>query len=201
MTNKYILSHPVFSPHDAKIFSKENTWKILDILQEAGSKGLTEKEIQEKLESDENISISRGSTYNILDRLYEFEWIRRYYDTDVEARRYCFEIKRDIVDIDKDFDKIIVESQEKYIEKNLFPIFESLFKKALDDLMNNEDYKNWLPQDGEKAYCKRHRKSHEAEEFFGSILEIAISAYLDSKQFNQFLVKNMFAEEGSKSRR
>ena len=48
MVKKYIHSHPIFSPSDAKIFSKENTWKILDILQEAGSKGLTEKEVQEK---------------------------------------------------------------------------------------------------------------------------------------------------------
>ena len=202
MVNKYIHSHPIFSPHDAKIFSKENTWQILDILQEAGPKGLTENEIREKLEHDLNISISRGTTYSLLDRLYEFGWVYRYYDNskDVEARRYYFDIIRDVIDIDEDFDEIIVKTQGNYIEKNLFPIFESLLKRSLDDIMSNNDNKTWLPQNGEKAYCKRHRKSHEAEEFFSSILEIAISEYLDSKQFSVFLEKNLFAEDRLRSK-
>ena len=124
----------------------------------------------------------------------------RYYDNskDVEARRYYFDIVRDVIDIDEDFSEIIVKTQGNYIEKNLFPIFESLLKRSLDDLMSNEDNKTWLPQNGEKAYCKRHRKSHEAEEFFSSILEIAISEYLESNKYKKFLVNNLFSEERTK---
>ena len=126
----------------------------------------------------------------------------RYYDNskDVEARRHSFDITRDVIDIDEDFNEIIVKTQGNYIEKNLFPLFESLLKRSLDDLMSNDDSRNWLPQNGEKAYCIRHRKSHEAEEFFSSILEIAISEYLDSKQFSVFLEKNLFAEDRLRSK-
>ena len=176
MTNIYFRSQVVFSAREAKIFSKENTWTILHILQQAGSKGLTEKELHKKLEHELHISISPSKTYDLLSRLCDVEWLHKYYDNDkkVEANRYCIGIQRDEIDIDEDFDEIIVKLQGKYIQEILFPKFETLLEQSLDGLNNDNDNKVWLPKDGEKEYCKRCRISHEAEEFFSSILEIAI---------------------------
>jgi hypothetical protein len=84
------------------------------------------------------------------------------------------------------------------IEENLFPKFKRLLEKSLEDLKHDKDNEHWLPNEEEEEYCKRCRISHEAEEFFSSILEIAISEYLESKQFKQFVVNNKFAEEGFK---
>ena len=200
MTNIYFRSQVVFSAREAKIFSKENTWTILHILQQAGSKGLTEKELHKKLEHELHISISPSKTYDLLSRLCDVEWLHKYYDNDkkVEANRYCIGIQRDEIDIDEDFDEIIVKLQGKYIQEILFPKFETLLEQSLDGLNNDNDNKVWLPKDGEKEYCKRCRISHEAEEFFSSILEIAISEYLESEQFKKFVIKNKFAEEGYK---
>jgi hypothetical protein len=137
-------------------------------------------------------------TYDLLSRLCDVEWLHKYYDNDkkVEAYRYCIGIQRDEIEIEEDFDDIIVKLKGEYIQENLFPKFETLLERTLDDLKNDNDNKHWLPKDGENEYCKPCRINHEAEEFFSSILKIAIIKYFESKQFEQFVVKNKFAEEG-----
>ena len=51
----------------------------------------------------------------------------------------------------------------------------------------------WLPQI--KAYCKvcKDGKSHEALEFFNSILDEATAEFMDSKEFREFMRDNWYA--------
>jgi hypothetical protein len=51
MANRYFSGVSMTKHQEAVIFSDPYTWKVLDILREAGAKGLTAKEVQEKLES------------------------------------------------------------------------------------------------------------------------------------------------------
>jgi hypothetical protein len=69
-------------------------------------------------------------------------------------------------------------------------------KHILKDL--DESSKEWLPYRGPKSYCKTCGTSHEAEEFFSSLLDEAVAEFFDSKEYMEFLRQNDFAEKEDK---
>lgn len=74
-------------------------------------------------------------------------------------------------------------------------MFLTFIKKALKDL--DESSKDWVPYRGAKTYCKVCGISHEAEEFFSSLLDEAVAEFFDSKEYME-LRQNDFAEKEDK---
>ena len=67
----------------------------------------------------------------------------------------------------------------------------------MNDIREDPDTKEWIPHAGVNWYCKVCGKSHEAEEFFSSLLDIAVAEFIISKGFIELLKRNRFAEEDS----
>jgi len=62
----------------------------------------------------------------------------------------------------------------------------------MDDIRRDKSAQIWLP---EKDYCKTCRTSHESQEFFSSLLDIATAEFLDSKEYLKFQMELGFAEQ------
>jgi Fe2+ or Zn2+ uptake regulation protein len=197
MANKYYTNHSVSSPQEASIFSDVYTWSIFDILCKAGAVGLTAQAIHKEIERKMRTSVSKSKVYALLKRLNQEEWVHRYYDKDSQAQRNAInKTLGGFVEFDKDYEHTILDKEGDYIKKQLFPIFLTFIKKALKDL--DASSKEWVPFRGPKAYCKTCGISHEAEEFFSSLLDEAVAEFFDSKEYMEFLRQNNFAEEEDK---
>ena len=194
MANAYYAHIPVASPQEASIFADEYAWAILDILRKAGAKGLTAAEVHKNVEKELGTPVSQSKVYSLLRRLYEEEWIHRYYDPEVQAQRNATGLIWGGVFIDEKFDKAVVEKEKNYIKKNLFPSFLSFIKKAMNDLSEDSTTKKWLPSAGSTNLCKRCHESHEADEFFSTLLDVIVGEFLDSDEYKEFLKQNDFAE-------
>lgn len=194
MTNKYYTHFPVESPHEASILSDEYTWTILDILRKAGPKGYTAAEVHQKVEREFGTTVSRSKIYGLLKQLYQDGAVHRYYDQDAQAQRNAIGVVWGGSYIDEQFDNAIVDKEKSYIKRNLSQAFFSYIKKVMNDLNEDPAIKKWLPRAGPKSLCPRCRESHEADEFFSSVLDIAVGEFLDSDEFTEFLKQNDFAE-------
>lgn len=193
MANAYYSHMAVGSAQEASIFADEYAWTILDVLRKAGAKGLTAADVLKNVEKELGTQVSRSKVYSLLKRLYEEERIHRYYDPEVEAQRHAIGLIWGGVYIDEKFDKVVVEKEKNYVKKNLYPSFLAFIKKALNDLEDSET-KKWLPSSGSANICKRCHESHEADEFFSTLLDIAVGEFLDSDEYKEFLKQNGFAE-------
>src|SRR5690242_16188464 len=127
MANRYFSGISTTKHQEAAIFSDPYTWKILDILREVGGKGLTAKEIQDKLESKMGVPISASKVYGLLRRLYMEDWVHRYYDKDVEAQRIASAFHwgtmttHDRRLVIEEFEKEVLNKEKNYIKQKLFP--------------------------------------------------------------------------------
>lgn len=195
MANAYYTHIPVDSAQEASIFSDEYTWTIFDVLREAGAKGLTEIELSEAIEKEQGVGVSRSKIYALLRRLYEEKLAHRYYDPEAQARRYTLAPIWGGIMLNDNFYSETKEKMIGYIKKRLFPIFEEYLKKVMEDFSDNVTTKKWLPQAGKKNFCKKCRASHEAEEFFDSILDVAILEFVESENFEKLLQVYDFAEQ------
>jgi hypothetical protein len=193
MANRYYRHQSVRNPQEASIFSNVYTWTILDILRDAGAKGLTAESVHKGVEGKMRTSVSRSKIYDLLKRMYEQEWIHRYYDNDVQAR--CHVIAQDWggIDLDKDYDQAILNKERNYFKETLFPRFLDLIKKSMEDLKEDSVTSKWLPQS--KDLCKVCRTSHEAHEFFTSLLDIASAEFMESDEFLEFVKEYGFTEK------
>jgi predicted transcriptional regulator len=198
MANKYYTHHSVTSPQEASIFSDVYTWVIFDILCKAGAGGLTAQAIHREIEKKMRTSVSQSKVYALLKRLYQEEWVHRYYDKDSQAQRIAINMTTGMVEFDKEYEHTILDKEGGYIKKKLFPIFLDFIKKTLKDLNEDESSKKWVPYSGSNNHCKTCGKSHEADEFVSSLLDEASSEFYESNEYVEFLRENGFAEEESK---
>src|SRR2546426_5305917 len=143
MANAYYTYMAVGSSQEASIFSDEHTWTILDVLRKSGAKGLTASQAHEEVERNEGVSVSRSKIYSLLKRLYELEWVHRYYDQEAQAQRNSIGPIWGGVIIDEEFYSETKDKMKNYIKKNLFPIFEDYLKKAMSDLADDVKTKRW----------------------------------------------------------
>lgn len=192
MANRYYNHQSVRNPQEASIFSNEYTWTIFDALRDAGAKGLTEKDVHKELERRMRISIGKSRIYEMLRRMFQEEWIHRHYNSNLQARVYVIAQDWAGVDLDKDYDQVIVSKEKNYLKERLFPLFLDFVKRSMKDLNEDSQTSKWLPQ--RKDICKVCRISHEANEFFSSLLDIASAEFLDSNVFLDFLKENDFRE-------
>jgi hypothetical protein len=178
MANSYFKYFPVRSPQEASVLANEDVWKILEALIKCGPKGLTEKEIYKQIKKT-----SDSKLYGLLKKLYDLEWVHRYYDRESEARRYVIKFVAGfdaIDDIDETFYESVIEKEEKFIANRISPQLQEFIKRTMNDLRQDPETKQWLPQSG---FCKECHINHEAVEFVSSLLYIAVEEFLDKDEF------------------
>jgi hypothetical protein len=211
VANKYYSNHSVASSQEAGIFADELTWTIFDILREAGAKGLTARDVYEKVEKKLRKPVSPKKVYALLRRYYQEEWTHKYYDKDVLAQRNVINLQWGTVEFDEDYEDRILEKEKDYIKKYLFTHFKEYLAKTLEDLNEDESGKKWVPLAVKKrrnilkdkqdrsfpgdVLCRECDISHEADEFFCSLLDLATSEFLDSKEYDEFLKQHGYMYE------
>jgi len=84
------------------------------------------------------------------------------------------------------------DREKRFITEKLFPMFSEYVKQTMNEMREDITAKKWLP---EKNYCKPCRKSHKAEEFFSSLLDIATAEFMSSKEYLKLLKEFGLAEE------
>lgn len=189
--NKYYKHQTVKSAQDASVFSDEYTWAILDILRAAGHKGMSAQNVHKQVENDLG-RVSKSRVYGILKRLYQMDWVHRSYDEVDQARRNSIKMDWAGISVEEEYDRLVVDKEKRYMTERLFPIFYEYIKQAMKDFNVDGTAKKWLPS---KGYCKPCRKSHEGEEFFTSLLDIATAEFMSSKECFQLMKDFDLAED------
>ncbi|MGI0023023.1 MAG: hypothetical protein ACRD9Q_09205 [Nitrososphaeraceae archaeon] len=190
MANRYYRHHTVKSAQDASVFSDEYTWAILDTLRTAGPSGMSAQNVHKQMEAEMG-RVSKSKVYGILKRMYQNEWIHRTYNEVDEARRNSIKMDWAGIMLEDEYDRVVVEKEKRFINERLFPVFLEYIKKTIEDISKDKTSKKWIP---EKDYCKPCRKSHEASEFFSSLLDIATAEFMTSEAYLSLLKHLGFAE-------
>jgi hypothetical protein len=197
VANKYYRHQSVKNAQDASVFSDPYAWGILDILRSAGSDGITASNVYKQAEKNMKPAyVSRSRVYSILRQLYQREWIHRHYDQENGSRLNIIAIDWAGMLLDPDYDHILVDKERDYIKNNLFPIFKEFIEKTFHDLGADSNTQKWLPQ---QKSCEVCLKSHEADEFFSSVLDIATAEFMESKEYSEFRRVYGFAEKTNKN--
>jgi predicted transcriptional regulator len=187
MPNIYYEHIPVGSAQEASVLANEYTWTILDVLRKAGAKGLTAKEVHSRVERKMGTSVSASKIYALLRRMYEEEFIHRYYDPNAEAQRHAIGQIWGGFYPNREYDEAVMAKTSSYMRKNLFPIFLEFVKKTAEELEKDPKARKWIPRSGADEHCKRCHRSHEADEFVSSLLDIAgdefVETYEDYKEY------------------
>ena len=157
-----------------------------------GPAGISADNVHQQIESEMG-RVSKSKIYGILKRLYQNEWIHRTYNEDDEARRNSIKMNWAGILLEEEYDRLIVEKEKSFISQRIFPIFEEYIRQVISDLRDDSKSKKWLPQ---KDYCKPCKKSHEAEEFFSSLLDIAPAEFIGSNQCENLLREFNLAAQG-----
>lgn len=196
MANIYYTHQSVKSYNDASLFSDEYTWTILDILRSVGPIGIKAADVAERVERKKYGSrrkygsVSRSKIYGILRRLWQMNWVHRYYNKESGAQHHAIAIDWGGFLVDPKYDRVIVKMEGDFIKNRLFPIFKEFIEKTINDLEADSTTKKWLPQ---KSYCEICSKSHEADEFFSSIIDIASAEFMESEECSEFRMDKGFA--------
>ena len=130
--------------------------------------------------------ISPSKVYALLKRYYDDGWTQ-ILDKYVQARSHVINLHWGDVAFDEDCEDTTLENEGDYIKKHLFAKFMEYLSKTLEDLNGDESGKKWVPlaiekkrnilkdkQDGRfpgDVLCSKCDVSHEAEEFFCSLLD------------------------------
>lgn len=192
MANKYYSNYPVESAIEASILSDQYTWTVIDVLRKAGSTGLTAIEVHRRVQKKMNTSVSASKIYGLLKQLYEQGIVHRYYDREAEAQRHTLAMVWGGSVIEESFYDKVVEKEGSYIKKNLNPVFMDYVKKVMKDLAEDPVDNKWLPSGTSEGLCKRCRTSHEAEEFYSCVIDIALKEFINSDEFEKFMRENGF---------
>ena len=194
-TNAYFTHMGVIDSGEASTLAKEHTWSIFEILRKAGAKGLTAKEVVDEIEQLEGVKPSESKIYALLKLLKEMRLLHRHYDKEKEAQAYTQISLAGQIEIDTDFFDDNKDKMGKFIERELFPVFQRFLEKTISELDSDKKTKDWLPDHGKHCYCVRCHINHEAEEFADCIINIASSLFMDSDSFIKFVKKNEFADK------
>ena len=194
-TNAYFTHMGVETSTEASILANEHTWTIIEILRGSGAKGLKAEEVQDAIEKEEGVKVSRSKIYALLRRLYEMEILHKHYDSEKNAHVYTHARLAGQIEIDPEFFGTVDDKMSKYIERKLFPVFEEFVEKTIAELDSDEKTKHWLPDHGKHSFCVRCQINHESEEFVDSIISIASALFLESDRFTKLVKKKKFADE------
>ena len=179
--HRYFSSYPVESENEALWLSKEPTFAIILALWEAGPKGLTPKQVSEKLK-DAKLRTGRSVVYQTLKALYERGHIEREWDNEMGARRNILRARWLPAILDEDFDEWVNENLGDEIEKTVFPIFTKFLEGVMERAGKNDFPTDFIPKQSEEAWCHNCELSHEAQFFFLGLLYSAANSFVFSPE-------------------
>ena len=191
----YLTHFPVKSYLEADILSKETTWRIMDSIRQAGSKGVTAEDIIKK----ERVPAS--AVYSTLKELYRLKYVFLY-PRDKKSkgeRRKRYVCERGTwgkYGIDQEFDVILKMSGvlDRTTNDIRQPIMKA-FRDVYEEFNSRKDLQTYLPTKGTNV-CPNCHRSHEAMEFFYAVLLRSIDLMItDSDEFKKFLVERGYASE------
>ncbi len=189
----YLTHFPVKSYLEADILSKETTWRIMDSIRQAGSRGVTAKEIIDKE------SVPASAVYSTLKELYRLKYVFLY-PRDKKSRaerrkRYvCERGTWGKYGIDQEFDVVLKMSGvlDRTTSETRQPIMKA-FRDVYEEFNSRKDLQRYLPTK-ETNICPNCHRSHEAMEFFYAILLRSIDLMVtESEEFKKFLVDRGYA--------
>lgn len=198
--NKYLLTWPVDSWETAQLIGSETNWKILEILREVGSQGLSAEEISKKA----NVPIS--TVYNILSKLQAANWVQsglrrpQWGRPSKEAKKrqggkptkiYVGNIFGGEYAFDEDFEESLEDAFGK-LKKDMEELKKgwlSILEKIVAMYENDEQLKKFFPQDPIHEDCG---SSHEAEEFLYASSLAILYKILSDKDYNEFKKNHKF---------
>ena len=140
---------------------------------------MSPESVHTEMENRIHTSISRSKVYGLLRRLWQLDWVHRYYNNSSQSHHSINAINWGAVEFNESFNKAMVELEGNYIRRELFPAFLKLVENTVRDLNREPALRKWIPQRND--ICRFDGYSHEADEFFSSILDIATSEFVDSK--------------------
>jgi hypothetical protein len=178
--NRYFSTYPVASEAQALWLSKRPVFAIISMLWEAGPKGLTQRQVSEKLD-EQKIRIKRLAVYATLKALREQEIIYADdWDEEQNAHRNILRVRWLPAELDDDFDDWIDENLGDDIEKELFPVFLKFMEKVMERARKADIPLNFIPKQSKAGWCQKCDLSHEAQYFFLGLLYSAASSFVFS---------------------
>jgi predicted transcriptional regulator len=186
----YFTSYPVRSEKEASWFSKKPTYSIMDLLWEAGPKGLTPAEVFASLKEDRQ-NVSRSVVYQTLKGLYDNDKVEREWDSKAEANRNVLTERSPPAILDEDFEEWAEDNLKDKIETILFPAFENYLSQVLKLASDKRVSDDFIPKKGKDGWCHRCDMSHEAEFFFLALLYHAAYRFVWSPDDWKFADKGL----------
>jgi hypothetical protein len=191
----YLTHFPVKSYLEADILSKEETWRIMDRIRQAGARGITAEDIIEKEK------VPATAVYSTLKELYRLKYVFLYprdKKTKGERRkRYvCERSTWGKYGIDQEFDMVLKVSGvlERLTEEMRQPMTKAL-REVYETFSEKKELQKYLPTK-EVNICPNCNRSHEAMEFFYAILLRSIDVMIsESDEFKKFLVDRGYATD------
>lgn len=191
--NKYLLTWPVESWENAQLLGSETNWKILEILREVGTQGLSAEEISKK------VSVPISTVYNVLSKLQAAHWVQSGLrrpqwgrpSKEANKRRTGKPTKIYIGNYfvgDYQFDQDFEESLEdvfgrlKEDMEKLKKGWLSVLEKIVSIYENDERLKKFFPHDPIHEECG---KSHEGDEFLVASSFALLYEMLSSKEYDE----------------
>lgn len=189
----YLTHFPVKSYLEADILSKEVTWRIMDSIRQAGSRGVTAEDIIEK----EHIPAS--AVYSTLKELYRLKYVFLYprskKSRGERRKRYvCERSTWGKYGIDQEFDVVlkmsgVLDQTTRETHQSIMKVFREVY----DEFNSKKELQKYLPTK-ESNICPNCHRSHEAMEFFYAILLRSIDLMItESEEFKKFLVERGYA--------
>ncbi len=179
--NRYFSSYPVESESEALWLSKEPTFAVINILWEAGPKGLTASKVSDRL-SEQKIRVGRSIIYQTLKALHERGVVEREWDNELKAHRNILRSRWLPAILDTGFGDWIDENFGVEIEKTLFPVFHKFLQDTMERASKRTIPLEFIPKQSEEAWCHNCELSHEAQFFFLGLLYSAASSFVFSPE-------------------
>jgi predicted transcriptional regulator len=187
--HRYFTSYPVESESEASWFSKKSTYSIMDLLWEAGPRGLTPTEVIASL-NEQRQNVSRSIVYQTLRGLYDSGKVEREWDNNAKAHRNVLRERSLPAILDEDFEEWAEVSLKAKIETLLFPVFENYLSQVMKLASEKQISDDFTPKKGKEG-CHRCDTSHEAEFFFLALLYYASYRFVYSISDWKFAGKDL----------
>jgi len=193
----YLTHFPVKSYLEADILSREVTWRIMDSIRQAGSRGVTAEDIIER----EHVPAS--AVYSTLKELYRLKYVFLYprskKSRGERRKRYvCERSTWGKYGIDAEFDLVLKMSGvlDRVTHETRQPIMKA-FREVYEEFNSKKELQSYLPTK-ESNICPNCHRSHEAMEFFYAILLRSMDLTItESDEFKRFLVDRGYASNES----
>jgi predicted transcriptional regulator len=177
--HRYFATYPVESEKTATWFSKKLTYSVMDLLWEAGPRGLTPSEVYESLEQQRQ-KVGRSVVYQTLKGLYENDKVEREWDSEVNAHRNVLTERSLPAILDEDFEKWVESNFKSKIETVLFPVFLEYLSQIMKLAQEKKVAGDFIPKQSKEGWCHNCDMSHEAEFFFLALLYHAAYSFVYS---------------------